>query len=98
MKKVINILLLCLFILGCTRPKQYADYSRHSGFDRTEIDSATLRNLEVLGRVWGVREISPSGIFGRPVRLGFRTFRVAASGRRYRSCRPQRDIGPVDQP
>lgn len=53
MKKVIIYSLLCLFILGCTRPKQYADYSRHSGFDRTEIDSTTLRNLEVLGRVWG---------------------------------------------
>ena len=55
MKKIVVFLLLVssLFPSGCTRPKQYADYSRHSGFDRTEIDSATLRNLEVLGRVWG---------------------------------------------
>lgn len=55
MKKTVVFLLLVssLFPSGCTRPKQYADYSRHSGFDCTEIDSATLRNLEVLGRVWG---------------------------------------------
>lgn len=55
MKKIVVFLLLVsnLFPSGCTRPKQYADYSRHSGFDRTEIDSATLRNLEVLGRVGG---------------------------------------------
>ena len=55
MKKIVVFLLLVsnFFPSGCTRPKQYADYSRHSGFDRTEIDSATLRNLEVLGRVWG---------------------------------------------
>ena len=55
MKKIVVFLLLVssLFPSGCSRPKQYADYSRHSGFDRTEIDSATLRNLEVLGRVWG---------------------------------------------
>ena len=55
MKKIVVFLLLVssLFPSGCTRPKQYADYSRHSCFDRTEIDSATLRNLEVLGRVWG---------------------------------------------
>ena len=56
MKKIVVFLLLVsnFFPSGCTRPKQYADYSRHSGFDRTEIDSATLRNLEVLGRVWGL--------------------------------------------
>lgn len=55
MKKIVVFLLLVsnLFPSGCSRPKQYADYSRHSGFDCTEIDSATLRNLEVLGRVWG---------------------------------------------
>lgn len=55
MKKIVVFLLLVsnFFPSGCTRPKQYADYSRHSGFDRTEIDSATLRNLEILGRVWG---------------------------------------------
>lgn len=55
MKKIVVFLLLVsnFFPSGCTRPKQYADYSRHSGFDCTEIDSATLRNLEVLGRVWG---------------------------------------------
>ena len=55
MNKTVVFLLLVssLFPSGCTRPKQYADYSRHSGFDCTEIDSATLRNLEVLGRVWG---------------------------------------------
>ena len=55
MKKIVVFLLLVsnFFPSGCTRPKQYADYSRHSGFDRTEIDSTTLRNLEVLGRVWG---------------------------------------------
>ena len=55
MKKIVVFLLLVsnFFPSGCTQPKQYADYSRHSGFDRTEIDSATLRNLEVLGRVWG---------------------------------------------
>lgn len=55
MKKIVVFLLLVsnFFPSSCTRPKQYADYSRHSGFDRTEIDSATLRNLEVLGRVWG---------------------------------------------
>ena len=50
-----------------------------------------------IGPCVGIREISPSGIFGRPVRLGFRTFRVAASDSRYRSCRSQRDIGPVDR-
>ena len=51
--RIYALLTLCVLILGCTSPKQYADYSTSSGFDRTEIDSATLRNLEVLGRVWG---------------------------------------------
>lgn len=55
MKKriIYSLFTVCFFISGCTQSKQYADYSVSSGFDRTEIDSNTLRNLEVLGRVWG---------------------------------------------
>lgn len=54
-KPLFLFLALCLFLFGCGgRPKsRYADYSEGSGFDRTQIDSATLENLEVLGRVWG---------------------------------------------
>lgn len=46
------LLILCLWLVECTN-EQYADYSQSSGFDRTQIDSTTLENLEVLGRVWG---------------------------------------------
>lgn len=47
-----TFLILCLWLVGCTN-ERYADYSQSSGFDRTQIDSTTLENLEVLGRVWG---------------------------------------------
>lgn len=51
-----NSVLSCLLILavlcGACR-RRYPDYAASSGFDRTEIDSMTLGNLEVLGRVWG---------------------------------------------
>ena len=73
MKKIVVFLLLVsnFFPSGCTRPKQYADYSRHSGFDRTEIDSATLRNLEVLGRVWGFVKYHHPAFSDDRYRLGF---------------------------
>lgn len=56
MKRLIQTLLLGVLLVvfaECTSRRVYADYSAGSGFDRTQIDSNTLRNLEVLGRVWG---------------------------------------------
>lgn len=47
------LFIVCLLLLECTQQKKYADYSAGSGFDRKEIDSLALQNLEILGRVWG---------------------------------------------
>ncbi len=45
-----------VLLLSCTPspvPKEYADYSRGSGFELSGYDSSMAENLEVLGRVWG---------------------------------------------
>jgi hypothetical protein len=48
-------LLFTFLCYGCVQtqaqPKQYADYSRGSGFTVTNADSVSVENLEVLAKV-----------------------------------------------
>lgn len=50
---ILYLAITALLFAACSGQKKYPDYSHGSGFDREQVDSTTLENLTVLGRVWG---------------------------------------------
>lgn len=68
------IICVCLLFLGCK--KRYPDYSVGSGFDRTTLDSTTLNNLEVLGRVWGYVKYHHPAFAGDKYNLDYELFKL----------------------
>lgn len=79
MRKLLFCIILLISGISCresNRDKQYADYSKSSGFEAGEIDGILIDNLFVLGKVWGYVKYHHPVSAGSEINMDFELFEL----------------------